>query len=433
MLSVGGRLVLINSVLTSLAMYMLSFFEIPKGVLKKLNYYRSRFYWQCDEHKKKYRLTKWSILCRPIDCGGLGIQNLETQNKCLLSKWLFKLINEEGIWQNLLRRKYLSHKNLAQAQRQPGDSHFWSGLMKVKDQFLHYGRFKVHNGKETRFWEDNWVGDRRLKIAYPNLYQIVRKKSATVAEVLSTTPLNVTFRRALTGVNLESWYKLVACVLNTSLTGDRDIFIWNLHKSGVFSTRSFYRVLICDGIVPLKSPIWKIKIPLKIKIFLWYIKNGVTLTKDNLAKRDWKGNLKCCSCSSLETIEHLFIQCHFARFIWNTIHITFGIQPPSSTHDLFGSWLAGFRRAFRNQICVGFSAICWAIWLNRNDMVFNCAKANTFMQVIFRATYWARSWSLLLRDEDARTDLNRACRLLESVVMEVFAKFGWKFSNRIAA
>ena len=36
MLSVGGRLVLINSVLSSLPMFMLSFFEIPRGVLKKL-------------------------------------------------------------------------------------------------------------------------------------------------------------------------------------------------------------------------------------------------------------------------------------------------------------------------------------------------------------------------------------------------------------
>jgi len=33
-LSVGGRLVLINLVLTSLAMFMLSFFQIPRGVLK---------------------------------------------------------------------------------------------------------------------------------------------------------------------------------------------------------------------------------------------------------------------------------------------------------------------------------------------------------------------------------------------------------------
>ena len=43
-LSVGGRLVLINSVLTNLAMFMLSFFKVPKGMLKKLDYYRSRFF-----------------------------------------------------------------------------------------------------------------------------------------------------------------------------------------------------------------------------------------------------------------------------------------------------------------------------------------------------------------------------------------------------
>jgi hypothetical protein len=44
-LSSGGRLVLINSVLSSLPMFMMSFFRIPKGVLSRLNYYRSRFYW----------------------------------------------------------------------------------------------------------------------------------------------------------------------------------------------------------------------------------------------------------------------------------------------------------------------------------------------------------------------------------------------------
>ena len=35
-LSYGGRLVLLNSVLSSLPMFMMSFFEIPKGVLKNL-------------------------------------------------------------------------------------------------------------------------------------------------------------------------------------------------------------------------------------------------------------------------------------------------------------------------------------------------------------------------------------------------------------
>jgi len=133
---------------------MLSFFEVPRGVLEKLDYYRSRFFWQGDEHKKKYRLAKWDILCQPKEQGRLGIQNIDLQNKCLLSKWLFKLINEDGLWRNLLRQKYLKNHTLSKVSSKPGDSHFWSGLMKVKDTFLNLGSFLLKDGKQIRFWED---------------------------------------------------------------------------------------------------------------------------------------------------------------------------------------------------------------------------------------------------------------------------------------
>jgi hypothetical protein len=36
--------------------------------------------------------------------GGLGILNLEVQNSCLHSKWLLKLVNEEGLWQEVLKK-----------------------------------------------------------------------------------------------------------------------------------------------------------------------------------------------------------------------------------------------------------------------------------------------------------------------------------------
>lgn len=52
-MSVGVGLVLINSILSSLSMFMLFFFEIPKGVLKRLDYFISQFFWQSDDHKKK--------------------------------------------------------------------------------------------------------------------------------------------------------------------------------------------------------------------------------------------------------------------------------------------------------------------------------------------------------------------------------------------
>jgi len=74
-------------------------------------------------------------MCRPKEQGGLGIMDLETQNKCLLSKWLFKLINEEGIWQQLLQNKYPANKTIAQVEKKPGNSQFWSGLIKVNNDF----------------------------------------------------------------------------------------------------------------------------------------------------------------------------------------------------------------------------------------------------------------------------------------------------------
>jgi hypothetical protein len=51
-LSYGGRLTLINLVLSYLLMFMMSVFEILKGVIQKIDFYRSRFYWQGDTDKK---------------------------------------------------------------------------------------------------------------------------------------------------------------------------------------------------------------------------------------------------------------------------------------------------------------------------------------------------------------------------------------------
>jgi hypothetical protein len=53
-----------------------------------------------------------------------GIIDLDIQNKCLLSKWTIKLINEDGLWQQVLKKKYLKGKTLSQVERKRGDSHF---------------------------------------------------------------------------------------------------------------------------------------------------------------------------------------------------------------------------------------------------------------------------------------------------------------------
>lgn len=64
--------------------------------------------WKEKQDKNTYHLVNWNALCMPKDCGGLGILDLNVMNKSLLCKWLWKLENSEGLWQQLISKKYPS-------------------------------------------------------------------------------------------------------------------------------------------------------------------------------------------------------------------------------------------------------------------------------------------------------------------------------------
>ena len=156
--------------------------------------------------------------------------------------------------------------------------------MKVKDTFLGLGSFILKEGKQIRFWEDVWIGNQPFKVQYPSLYNLVCKRSDTIANVFETIPLYISFRRALVGHNLVSWHSLVSRLVNIQLTNEKDVLKWNLTSSGLFSVESMYGALLNNPQVFYNKALWKLKVPLKIKIFMWYLIKGVVLTKDNLAK-----------------------------------------------------------------------------------------------------------------------------------------------------
>ena len=189
--------------------------------------------------------------------------------------------------------------------------------------------------------------------------------------------------------------------------------MWNLHKSGAFTVNSMYRHLVNNSFKATQE-IQHMKIPLKIKIFMWYLKRGVILTKDSLARRNWNGNKTCCFCSKPETIQHLFVECHYAKFLLHAIHLVLGIPPPVNIEYLYNNIL----------LLTGAVAICWSIWLARNDTVSNNCRPKTFLQVLFSKTHWLQSWAWLQHIDDRRERLVDACQLLESSVLQFFASHG---------
>jgi cytochrome c biogenesis factor len=72
--------------------------------------------------------------------------HLEIKHRVLLGKWLLKLLTENGIWQTLLRRKYVGSNAFSRIYWKPGVSHFWVGIIVMKKGFFPYGSFCIRDG-----------------------------------------------------------------------------------------------------------------------------------------------------------------------------------------------------------------------------------------------------------------------------------------------
>jgi hypothetical protein len=116
------------------------------------------------------------------------------------------------------------------------------------------------------------------------------------------------------------------------------------NKNLFCSVRSMYEYMINEGVPFNNKFIWKPKIPLKIKIFLWYLQRGVILTKDNLTKRNWVGSQKCCFCDCNETIKHLFFNCQHAKHICRVVQIATRLTTPRSVRLMLRNWLTGIAK-----------------------------------------------------------------------------------------
>lgn len=79
LLSPGGRLVLIQSVLGTLPLYSLAAVTFPKQTMQAIESKMAEFFWGKHDHRKKYHWLRWEKLCLPTAEGGLGIRSLKVR------------------------------------------------------------------------------------------------------------------------------------------------------------------------------------------------------------------------------------------------------------------------------------------------------------------------------------------------------------------
>ena len=87
-LSRGGRLTLVNAVLSQIPTFLLSYHWCPEWVLRRLDGLRRSFFWRGREGHPGIVLAGWEGICCRREEGGLGVTDLRNFNLALLAKWL---------------------------------------------------------------------------------------------------------------------------------------------------------------------------------------------------------------------------------------------------------------------------------------------------------------------------------------------------------
>ncbi|XP_050255150.1 uncharacterized protein LOC126701050 [Quercus robur] len=156
-----------------------------------------------------------------------------------------------------------------------------------------------------------------------------------------------------------------------------DLLIWLKEKIGTYSVKSGYKLLcewqneelsqprIFDIDRNFWSSIWKIKVPRKIKHFIWKACSNSLPTKENLLKRKIVQDSVCQRCSNgSEDVVHLLWSCDDLREVWNG---EFGWVYNAGVQWTYFSEIWKFVQTRPHSVAL-FAATAWSAWYHRNKL-----------------------------------------------------------------
>lgn len=388
-LSMAGRLTLIQSVTSSIPNYAMQTAKFPVSLCDRLDRLNRNFLWGDVDDKKKIHLINWDTVCQPKQLGGLGIKKSADMNQAMLAKISWRMFqNDKGLWATMFSEKYLKDGSIFNSHYAPPNdcSSIWRGVVYGAKLIRDNLKWRVGDGSTIKFWYDHWLGPEALiQHALPNA---TINRNAVIRDFWGDDGWNLPLLSAAVPA------EIISQILNVPTGFDdcgRDTLIWGATSNGQFSVKSAYNSSFdfSSSSNPQWQFIWNLKIPPKLKTFLWTMLHRKLLTNVQRVTRKFSNDASCPIChSSDETLLHLFRDCPRAANIWRAFPM------PSSISSSFSldwtSWINAQLHCHSVvtdgfKWCNLFVFVCWYIWKWRNKQVFD---SNFVMPTCFANIVW---------------------------------------------
>jgi hypothetical protein len=365
LLNRAGRLTLCTSVLSAVPLHYMSALNIPKTVIKAIDKRRRAFFLTGEDncHGSKC-LVAWDAVQAPKNKGGLGVKDLELQNRCLLMKFIDKLFSgEHTSWKDWILNNAASFDTPTNG----ATSYLWRIVNDELNTYRSITVVRINSGAATSFWFDHWLPDGPLFSTHHALFSHTVMPNISVQRVFRSG-FDLRLRPRLSNAARQQLASLLSTLQEVHLGEGDDVRVLKL-TGRPYTARNAYAALdnSGDSTDMHGRRIWGTKLPNKVKVFSWlYFKNRLS-TKNNLHAKNVVDNERCERCSqTTEDRHHVFFGCGGSRLIWTKIGMT---HVGTLTDD--ESWRADTPAGLDDSLWPFiYLTILWRIWDGRNGHVF---------------------------------------------------------------
>ena len=383
-LSAGGKEVLIKAVAQAIPTYSMSCFKLPRGLCEHLNGIMRGFWWGSKEDKRKTCWVSWDTMIKPKKWGGLGFRDIELFNLALLARQAWRILNDPAsLSARILRAVYYPGSEFLEASLGAAPSQVWRAILEGKE-VLHQGIIRrIGTGESTNIWSMNWLPKdghlRPLACPRPNPPQMV-------SELLDHT--SASWDRGKLQYFFTPMDADIIGSIPLTTRRQEDFWAWHYEKTGIFSVRSAYRMLVqnretnrawLEGI-PSRSDVradekewtslWKIKVPSKIRVFLWRLAKHSIPTGNILHRRNMAPKDVCQICGARDSWKHSLLECNMAKCVWalekeETMEYVCNLHEQNAK-----AWLVAASSSLPQEETIRVMVTLWAIWHAKRKAIY---------------------------------------------------------------